>query len=204
MTAEKTIIIGYHPLLYANDLVGKMFKNEQAESVINRLEKLEEIKCSGILWALENDTIKPIVICNKAKQVAEHFRYYSESKPASWFKLYCQEINGSFVLVLMPDINKAVQRHAKACKITGHSVNLSEITYVFKPILVLIEKMSENCKAFMAQKLEHVDVSLVDVLQTKKAITNKTPIFELDRFQVCDDGWYDVKYFATQYINYQS
>lgn len=200
-TKPEMIIIGYHPLLYSTP---STYYGQDAIEAVKKLSELEEVMFTGILWASEDGVIKPIIICNKAKAVIDHLMMYSEGSPSNWFKIFYGKVNDSFVLTLMPDVNKLVERYTKNSGI--ESVEKYQLNYVFKPICVIIEKVTQHCQAFLDQNSQNVEVSMIEldnVISQQDGGQDYEPIL-IDKFEKCGDDWYGAFKLSKEYQEFMA
>lgn len=169
MKPDKILLFGYHPLFYmpSGYTPGNTFGFSPTQTQIESIIKLiPDVEFKGVVWAAglsEGMTdICPIFICNKAKEVAEHLKYYSSNDPSRWFKFYhCQASyrgHRGYTAVLHPDLEMAIKRfkHANAYY-ANLKVEVDDFTIIYKTISV-DAPISDAYLKFAATKPKKVKV----------------------------------------------
>jgi hypothetical protein len=92
-------------------------------------------ECLGCIWDDEHNNEITLVIPD-ARQIAEHFLYWSEDKPQDWFKLHFKEWNNYYALALIPDLSKTLNRFKIKFQLrTGFPFPQDKpVHFYFKPI----------------------------------------------------------------------
>lgn len=207
MVETNKLIVGYHPLLYVdNKHFGKMYDSkDHINNIAKMVDELPNIEFKGIMWVSEEEHLMPVIICNRAKEVARHLSYYSEGAPRDWFKL-CHGICGTqYGIVLMPDIEKSIKRQELAQNImntTGINTSFGSYGYIFKPIHCISVEVSAVYTKFCEQNLAKSKLCLIDIkdinvftiaAQSAAESNNKFNygrfIHVLDMFDVKDLRW---------------
>jgi len=112
MAAKKkdttVFVISYAPLLKAE----KPFL-EGEDSVKKVLDQVSSVDSTvkGCVWSLEEDgTPCANFVIPRGKEIAPHLVEWAEGKPEEKFKFSHLEKDGTYVLSLMPDVEKSIKR----------------------------------------------------------------------------------------------
>lgn len=105
---QKKLLISYFPLFYTNNMAGS-----HLEDVNNLNFPSESPPVSAVGWAESDDGPQALVIMKDAKAVFEHLRYWCE-EDYSRFKIGIKVRGDKYAFMIVPDINKSIQRYKTA------------------------------------------------------------------------------------------
>lgn len=100
-------IISYVPLLRPQ----KSFLSDPKElnDVMLKSEMIPA-HAKASLWAMEEDIPTVYMIMDKAKEIADHLKEWSEDKPEKWFTFGILGKDERYAFALMPDVEQSVKR----------------------------------------------------------------------------------------------
>lgn len=135
---QTMVVVSYMPLIYPDD-VGKRFwdSNEPdfMQSIKSTLAIGEQVSTSAeaVVWTTGYE---PVFVIDKAKEIRDHINAWSEGEPNNWFTLQWMVKNSQFALVLMPNIQKSIERQKNTYKTLTGSELPKNCSYqvLFKPI----------------------------------------------------------------------
>lgn len=169
MKDQKVFLFGYHPLFYMPKgyTPGSAFTASPDQLRVSQfLSNIPEIHFPGVVWAINDDVVSPVIICDRAKEVADHFKYYTCSAPEQWFKFFYSSTTHKgkrgYAIVLHPDLDMCVRRFRHANEYYSDvKVESDKYTIVYNPISVFAP-VSPLYLKFAASKPKSVKVSLFD------------------------------------------
>lgn len=107
----KWFLVSYVPLLQPDF---RIFNTEEA------VRKFLPVFSKGVtrhgqaeacLWARKSDgAIMPVFALERAKEIVDHLKMWSEEKPSDWFKLYVYQTKKKYAVILFPDIQRSIGR----------------------------------------------------------------------------------------------
>lgn len=144
---ESYLVLSYFPLLVGDPTKVIDMKNISAfEELQKSLSSYEELgNASACLWCRYESRIVPVFAMKKARQIAEHIRFWSQESgvgsgidhgPSSWFKLAVVKEGGRFSLLLFPNIELSIKRFKT---LHGLPADLGEdkLVVLFKPLVFI-------------------------------------------------------------------
>jgi len=144
---EKTsyIIISYVPLMAPPDPQDMFLNKDNVSNVEAILKDAEEVENSAdaLAWTIDHE---PVFIIKHAELIAKHIEFWSEEDPTSWFTVNWYYRSPKYAMVLMPNLEKSVERNKKNYKLLTGEEQPDDADYkiIFKPI----NFSSENSKTF--------------------------------------------------------
>jgi len=105
------VCVSYVPLLEggAGQVIdAEVLQSPEFKAKLGKLEKLQE--CVGVLWGIEDGKLHPVLLHDRADEIASHLRLWSEGKPEEWFTLHFYEHNNHLAILLFPDVEKSIER----------------------------------------------------------------------------------------------
>jgi len=102
--------ISYWPLLTGEPGLQLDVNSEQIQGMVDKLNEYDAGGADGCLWAIENDQPVPVLILDRAKEVADHIQYWSEQRPSDWFNIYVKDRSNKYAVVLAPNLKKSLDR----------------------------------------------------------------------------------------------
>lgn len=108
---NKVILFSYVPLLYSpsEDLTQEITANN-AEAVLAFMNDLRDGNAIGCLWANHEEGPAPVFLYPDAHDIADHLEAWTEDKPTSWFQTHLKVKDGRYLIILMPQVAKSVER----------------------------------------------------------------------------------------------
>lgn len=192
----KVILFGYHPLFYTPTGYepGSFLDVKESNTIQDALNAVPSVKFHGVIWAAENvdSPIYPIIVSDKAKEVADHLKTWSSNNSREWFKFYHLQYTykgvSAYGLVLHPDTTLSVKRVTLANTFHGRKkVSMDDVTIIYKPIGVFA-KTSDAYRAFSKSCQKTTKVYLAD----SSNVTNMNDLDKLKDLETVDLGEYDV------------
>jgi len=109
--AEKAILFSYIPLLYAPpEAMMQELTNNNIEAVAAFMEGLRDGNAAACLWTEYEGQPAPVFLYPDAHDIAEHLELWTEGKPTQWFTTHLQVKNGKYLIILMPQVDRSVER----------------------------------------------------------------------------------------------
>ena len=132
---ENHLIFSYVPLLRGEP--GKRFSPDEIQSLAKEAMDSPVGNAIGAMWSLESGKSSPTLIMDKATEIAIHLNEWAEGSPDDWFTLFYEKNGNGYALVLMPNIQKSIERMRKVMPGSEEGINYRVI---FKPIVFQAEK----------------------------------------------------------------
>lgn len=172
-TNPNYICIGYVPLYYrsvSKDILGG--DQDPYEFMSNRLCHTPPIKISACLYTNHNGQITPVLVCNKAKEVAEHILFYSQGKPAERFRFYIGSNEGHYYIIIQPKVEKDITDYRKHHKLPENA----QVQILMKHLVFTSHKI-KSLKKY--ERLKSIYVGFIDEskMDYNDAQTMPEPIF---------------------------
>lgn len=124
MSDDKTyLVISYFPLFDPRDqpgvLPGKHVDLKDEEDVKRIFGDLPSGHghVEACLWVIDDDKPCPIFVLESAQAIYDHMEMWSEDEVEDWFELAIGEHNDRYGIVLMPNIQKSIDRYRLARKL---------------------------------------------------------------------------------------
>jgi hypothetical protein len=133
--SETHLIFSYVPLLRGEP--GKRFSPDEIEGLAKKAMESPVGNAIGAMWSLESGKSSPTLIMDKATEIATHLNEWSEGSPGDWFTLFYEKNEHGYALVLMPNIQKSIERMRKTMPGSEEGLNYKVI---FKPLVFQAEK----------------------------------------------------------------
>jgi hypothetical protein len=104
---NQIILVSYMPKLRYRDYPTT---NEELSNFIK--EHMEyPVSAQACVWVSDdNGHVMPVLVYDEADKLSEHLIEWSENDPSLWFDLYMFSKDGKYALVLMPKLEKSVER----------------------------------------------------------------------------------------------
>ena len=108
---DKIVIFGYWPLLdftkYGFDPGERLLPDSLIDKIVDA-ENVPDVE--GVLWVYdENDSIVPVFIIDRANDIVEHLKHWSEEE-YDRFSLHFEQRGDAYVVLLIPSAKKTVER----------------------------------------------------------------------------------------------
>jgi len=128
------IVISYVPLL-AGD-AGVTLDPDDAPAIVQFMDSLPDGCADGCIWFMDDGVPCPVFVMPGAREIADHLAAWSEGSPADWFDLHVKSRGEKYAVVLMPRIQKSVDRFGIAYHLrTGYPVpHDASYSILFKPL----------------------------------------------------------------------
>ena len=107
---DKIIVISYVPMLAPPDPEHIFMQGSEIMNAINPiLEDMDKVEnmARAVMWTYDAE---PIFMIKHARIVAKHIEFWSENDPTSWFEVHWAQQDSRYALVLMPSIEKSIER----------------------------------------------------------------------------------------------
>lgn len=105
------LLFGYHPLITAKYLTCDQGDPAAASEIIDNLQKLPSGGVDRCLWMSDGSYLRPVLMIDRAKEIAAHLFDWSEGKPEEWFTLYITSYPDKYGVFLIPDPRKSIERY---------------------------------------------------------------------------------------------
>lgn len=183
--SKMATVISYVPLLYGN--AGVVLNEEETKQALVVIANINHT-VNGILW-LTNDKYgyAPCLILDRAKEIFDHIKFWSENKPEEWFKLVITECDGRYGVALAPELEKTKERMESLSDST-------EYLFLFKPLFFVSghNHIYANIKKDMKGETK---VFFLDSTEVKGNYNN------IDHTKLIDVGIFRLS-FENEFINY--
>ena len=125
-----SIIVSYIPLLR-----GQVFPKD-FDAVRGQIDELPSGRAIACAWVLNEDgNAEPVLIFEDAQAIAEHLHEWAESKPESWFKLHWTRSGDDYMMALIPDIGKTMERIKIHFQLKhGYPMTVGDASVFFQPL----------------------------------------------------------------------
>lgn len=118
------LVVSYVPLLTNMPFTVEATTDEHVELIGKSIDEASRYaSAKGCAWVLKDGVPSPILIIDKGDDVVEHLITWSEGRPDEWFNLVAVETSDAetyklygrsgYNIVLMPRVEKSVERHIK-------------------------------------------------------------------------------------------
>lgn len=177
------LVISYVPLLWPNPNI-----NEQSiDDIQNRIEELPNGEATGCIWLIENEKLVPVMIFERAKEIVEHFRFWSEDKPEKWFEFKWAKNGDEYAFGLFPNVYMTIERFKIAFQLrTGYPMPTECTTsVVFKPLFLRSSRKGINFPN------EKILVKIIDINDVNKDDFSKSHLdraYTLGSFRIEPDS----------------
>lgn len=181
------LVIGYIPLLYPHNLrfnqkqytPGNTFSAEQlvdSEEFARITEDLsKQAAPRGILWDLSDQQPHLCLYMDEAKQVYDHFMYWCENKPETWFSLCHQNNEKDYTFALIPESKQMIRRYKMANALASESGTAKplsptdEFQLVCQPLAVTVlkEGRDQTCYEDFCRQTQTTPTAKVSFIDTK-------------------------------------
>lgn len=97
----------------------------------------------GCAWVAQDGKAAPILVMKDMDAVLDHLEQWAEGVPQQWFRLIIKQVHERYVVCLMPDLKKSVERFKVAMKIF-QGIDITDdasINIIFKPIIFVSSKV---------------------------------------------------------------
>jgi hypothetical protein len=146
------------------------------------MKSIRQLPGSGIIgcaWMEQDGEQMPVLVCDRAQELASHLRFWSEDRPQDWFELHWAKDQDDYAIVLMPRIERTRERF-----LMGYQLRTG---YPYPPnstIRVYCEPLHFHSKRPDMRLDQSVTVSLLDRSHTTDKIDLDTlrHRIELGRF----------------------
>ena len=176
------IVVSYFPLL--RGVAGQTIDvNEFAKDFVG-LER-HNVASHACLWFKDeaDGCPYPVLVIDKMSEVVDHMMEWSEGKPADWFDLKIVEFNGRYAVVLVPKIERSIERFKLAYQLrVGYPIpTTAKFQVVFDSLGFVSESISESFKMFQKMAGKSIKLAVVD----RESINRDNPAeLEMDSVRV--------------------
>lgn len=131
--SDTMMMISYIPLFYGANSVFDI-NDEICRMLLNTIDITNvEIKACG--WLSNGNTMQPVFIADKAKEIYDHMIWWSDGSPNEWFSLVVSKTNYGYHALLVPNMIKSKERTLK-----HHGLNNNvKIEFIFKPLKIQVQ-----------------------------------------------------------------
>jgi hypothetical protein len=154
--AEKIVMFSYVPLLYAPPqmLLDELTQNN-IEAVAEFMEGLKDGNATGCLWVDHNGQPAPVFVYPNAHEIAEHLHLWTEEKPTQWFHTHLEIKDGKYLIILIPQIDKSIERWKINFQLTYGYPPPKDLKFevFFKPLYFV--SGTENTLELIADRVKH-------------------------------------------------
>jgi len=159
------LIFSYIPLVYGDPTANYLSNPEKIMSLVENAEP----GAKGAIWYGNGKKTGVVLVYDNAKEIKEHLIAWTERKPKEWFKLIADVKDGMYSIVLMPILEKSVERWRLQYLISNgyQAPDDLKITFIFKPLNFVTTRPSKMSKNVKERKVEF---SLIDVKDAEKFI----------------------------------
>jgi len=100
------LLVSYIPFLVGDPLAGDI----TVEQVQTMLEESPESAAICCIWASRNGKPSPVFVYDHANEMYEHLVAWAENKPVDWFNLHLATKGSKYVIALIPNHQKSIER----------------------------------------------------------------------------------------------
>ena len=184
-TGMSVMLVSYFPFLVGNPL--DMINVENPDDVLGIFKSLEDMPNATALacvWAMRDRqpdgsfTPAAVFLYEQADALRDHLVAWDESKPSEWFNLHLKSKNGKYVIAMIPNFEKSIERYRMHYQLrTGYPMMKdTKFTIAFRsPHFVSGSKnMFDGIKGKIKDTLEvgFLDVSHIDKNDMSKSLAD--------------------------------
>lgn len=180
------VVISYVPLFVGQP--GVVFAPEDINNLMKGIDESMLGTAKGAVWTVENGAATVTFVIDKAQEISDHLKAWSEGKPSEWFTCQITKNSGGYGMALLPELEKSAMRMKAAYGATDEEVK--SVRIVFRPIAF----SSVNSGAFdQAQPYikDRIQVFLLDSELVNEHNLSQNHLnfrVELAEFKVVHDG----------------
>jgi len=176
---EDMIVVGYVPLLYCDR------SNPSKEELVDMMTKPVQTHVHGCAWFLDGTKFVPMFVIDRAAEVVEHMEIWAENKIDQWFNINWTREGDEYVVALVPDHDKSVERTRMNYQIrVGYPLPQDiKVNVIFK-FLSFLGNMKE---VDLGETTDFYVVDIKDVGEGSMNITRLTHGYCLGNFKVVRD-----------------
>lgn len=132
---KQAVCIAYCPLFKHEPGTDMLIEyNNDFDELFEDISKYPN-DAQAIIWVDLHEKITPVLVYDNALKVSKHLKKWSEGHPEEWFELAISKHNGSYMMILFPDINRCVDRFKLTQLCDGRDVTVeTKVHVVTRPI----------------------------------------------------------------------
>jgi hypothetical protein len=162
------LLLSYAPMVRADDprMAGLDLNDPKTpELITNYYDSLPDSMANGCIWIKEdNGAALPILIYPDARNIADHLVEWAEGKPEDYFHISLAEEGSSYVLLLMPELQRSVDRYRLQYKLKNkREMEESEFNIIFRPLHVFAPNAQTYPQVKQDVPKDKMKVGLLDI-----------------------------------------
>ncbi len=165
------IILSYVPLLrgFGTNYLGKAEVESFAQDIDMVMEDLPDGQAEACVWGQEDQLPIALLAMERAKEIVEHLREWSEGRPESWFHLLLRWRDDRYGMSLVPNLRKSSERWKIAFQLQhGYPPAPDSEIFRWKPLCVRTMSMSNLTVIRANCNMSRVKVGLVDTAVVRR------------------------------------
>jgi len=116
MSKEKSpvvILMGYVPLLYAQDIGFEPGTNVDPEVATSIFDNLDDSVTTvhACIWIKAEGGPRPVFLMKHADKIVDHIMSWTDNDPSRWFSLQWLEVGGRYCITLLQNIEESINRY---------------------------------------------------------------------------------------------
>lgn len=147
---KAVVLISYFPLFspwLEYDYAGREYSVDDLESIINKMDENNSGVVHGCMWVYDENGPQPIMIVDRAKELADHLIQWAEQEPSEWFEIAVNSKDDKYAIVLMPNIQRSINRW-KFAHFARHG---EDVDYKFNVLFDPIHFVSSQSHTFFSK-----------------------------------------------------
>lgn len=116
---ENFFIWSYAPLVNPVEVgLDKFYDPSMIPVVLAYYNSLPNGEAKSVAWVMHQDQLAPIFVMPRAREIATHMKEWAENDVKGWFEVSMAVIGRAYRIVLLPSIDRTVERQRFRYKMT--------------------------------------------------------------------------------------